>query len=157
MRSLLAPLSLLAGEIQRRFAWLPPAAARFTVGLVFFQSGWGKIQNPENVVAYFSSLGIPFPEFQAPLVAWTEFLCGALLLAGLAARVASLPLVVVMIVALRTALADQIGEWSDVLSLAEFGYIVLLVGLIVLGPGALSLDALVLRRFSAGAGARGRA
>lgn len=156
MRSLLALLSLVAGEVQRRLAWLPPTAARFTLGWVFFQSGWGKIQNPENVVAYFTSLGIPFPEFQAPLVAWTELLCGALLLAGLAARLASVPLVVVMIVALRTALADQIEEWSDVLSLAEFGYVVLLVGLIVLGPGPLSLDALVLRRFAAGA-TRGRA
>lgn len=146
MNSLLALLSVLAGEIQRRFSWLPPTAARLTVGWVFLQSGWGKVHNLESVVNYFSSLGIPRAEFQAPFVAWTELLCGAFLIAGIATRLAAVPLVVVMIVALNTALADQISEWSDVLGLAEFCYIVLLVGLVVLGAGPISLDALLARR-----------
>jgi putative oxidoreductase len=139
----------LAAGIQQRFSWLPPTAARFTVGWVFLQSGWGKLHNLENVVDYFASLGIAAPGFQAPLVAWIEFLCGALLLAGLATRLASVPLIVVMVVALNTALVDQISEWSDVLGLAEFGYIVLLSGLLILGAGPLSLDRLLARRWPA--------
>jgi putative oxidoreductase len=143
---LITRLFALASDVQHRLGSLPPAVARFTVGWVFLQSGWGKIHNLENVIGYFSSLGIPAPEFQAPLVAWVEFLGGALLLGGLATRLAAVPLVIVMIVALGTALADQISEWSDVLELAEFCYIVLLAGLVIHGPGAISLDALLARR-----------
>jgi putative oxidoreductase len=133
-------LSGLADEVERRFSWLPPIAARFTLGWIFLQSGWGKLHNLESVVEYFASLGIPAPGFQAPFVAWLEFVGGALLLAGLATRLVSFPLIVVMGVALNTALADQISEWSDVLGLAEFGYIVLLLGLLILGAGPVSLD-----------------
>jgi len=149
VNSLITWLIRLAGEIQHRLSWLPPIAARFAVGWVFLQSGWGKLHNLENVVEYFASLGIPAPGFQAPLVAWVEFLCGALLLAGLATRLASVPLIVVMVVALNTALVDQISEWSDVLGLAEFGYIVLLLGLLILGAGPLSLDQWLVRRWPA--------
>jgi putative oxidoreductase len=145
-----APLFALGGELERRLAWLPPAAARLTLGCVFLESGWGKLHNLEKVVTYFTSLGIPAPGVQAPLVAWIEFVCGALLLAGLATRVAAIPLIAVMGVALRTALADRIESWSDLLGLAEFCYIVLLVGLVVYGAGALSMDALVSRHLQRG-------
>ena len=146
MNSSLERLIVLTSEAQRRFSWLPATLARFTVGWVFAQSGWGKVHNLEGVIGYFSSLGIPAPELQAPLVAWIELLGGAMILAGLATRVAAFALVVVMIVALRTALMDQISEWSDVLGLAEFCYIVLLAGLIVHGAGPVSVDALLARR-----------
>jgi putative oxidoreductase len=147
MNALLRRVPELVLAIQSRLAWLPPAAARATVGWVFLQSGWGKLHNLEGVVRFFASLGIPAPELQAPLVAWTEFLCGGLLLAGLATRVAALPLVIVMTVALSTALRDRIASASDLFGLAEFCYVVLLVGLVVFGAGPLSLDALVRRRW----------
>lgn len=149
MSPLLASLFALSGTIQRRLAWLPPAVARLTLGWVFLQSGWGKLQNLDRVVSYFSSLGIPAPGIQAPFVAGTEFVCGALLLAGLATRIAALPLIAVMLVALGTAVADQIGGFSDLLGLAEFLYIVVLLGLAVSGGGALSLDAQLAKRWPA--------
>jgi putative oxidoreductase len=72
------------------------------------------------------------------------------LLLGLGTRLAAAPLVVVMVVALLTALADQIHGISDLFGLAEFCYVVLLLGLIVLGAGRVSLDALLARRFARG-------
>jgi putative oxidoreductase len=149
MNTLLRRVAELVLAIQSRLAWLPPAAARVTVGWVFLQSGWGKLHNQEGVVRFFASLGIPAPELQAPLVAWTEFLCGGLLLFGLATRFAALPIIVVMTVALSTALRDRIASASDLFGLAEFCYVVLLVGLVVFGAGPLSLDALVRRRWRA--------
>jgi putative oxidoreductase len=147
MDSLLRRLPDLLDALQTRLAWLPPVAARVTVGWVFLQSGWGKLHNLEGVVRFFASLGIPAPELQAPLVAWTEFLCGALLLAGLLTRVAVLPLVVVMTVALPTALRERIGGAADLFGLSEFCYVVLMLGLAVYGGGPLSVDALVRRRW----------
>ena len=73
------------------------------------------------------------------------------MLAGLATRIASVPLIAVMLVALMTAVRDQIGEVSDLFGLAEFLYVVLLLGLVSSGAGPLSLDALLAR---AKAGAR---
>ena len=129
-----------------RLEWLPLAAARITLGWVFLQSGWGKLHNLEGVTEFFVSLGVPFAQVQAPMVAGIEFGGGLLLLLGLATRFAALPLVGVMLVAIRTALWDDIHDLSDLFGLAEFGYVVLLSGLVVFGAGSLSLDALVRRR-----------
>ena len=145
MRELVQRLDRLAQAIQTGLAWLPPTAARLVIGWVFVQSGWGKLHNLEHVVQFFRDLGIPAPELQAPFVATTELACGALVLAGLATRLAALPLIGVMVVALTTALRDRIAELSDLFGLAEFLYVLLLASLVVLGAGPLSLDALVRR------------
>ncbi len=137
----------LTKRLQPRFEWIPLAAARLTLGWVFLQSGWGKLHNLEGVTDFFVSLGVPFAHIQAPMVAGIEFGGGLLLLLGLATRLAALPLVGVMLVAIRTALWDDIHDLSDLFGLAEFGYIVLLSGLVVFGAGSLSFDALVRRRF----------
>src|SRR5262249_23182912 len=119
-------------------ASLPRTAARMTVGWIFVQSGWGKLHHLESVVKFFTDLGVPAPQLQAPFVAGIEFLGGSLLLLGLGTRFAALPLIGVMTVALSTALRDQVGSLSDLFGLAEFGYVVLLAGLAILGAGPLS-------------------
>jgi putative oxidoreductase len=129
-----------------RLVFLSPLLARLVIGVVFTQSGWGKLHNLEQVIAFFTRLGIPFPELQAPFVACTELVCGALVLAGLATRLASLPLIATMVVALATALADEIDGLGSLFGLAEFLYVVLLIGLVVGGAGSLSLDRFIARR-----------
>jgi putative oxidoreductase len=114
---------------------------------VFWQSGSGKLQNLERVIAFFTELGIPSPELQAPFVAGVELVGGALLMIGLATRIASIPLAIVMCVALATAV-----EWEGFTGLIftdEFAYLAVFVWLLVAGPGAASLDALI-KRFFAG-------
>jgi uncharacterized membrane protein YphA (DoxX/SURF4 family) len=83
--------------------WLSPTIARLTVGLVFFQSGWGKLHDLEKVTGYFTELGIPNPALQARFASTAEFVCGGLLLLGLATRFAVVPLFVTMCVAIRNA------------------------------------------------------
>lgn len=144
-----ARVAALIDRLSARLAWLPPVAARVTVGWVFVESGWGKLHNLEGVAKFFAELGVPAPHLQAPFVAGTEFFGGLLLLVGLVTRFAAVPLIGVMTVALLTALRDKIGSLSDLFGLVEFCYIVLLAGLAVFGAGAGSLDALLRRRWLA--------
>ncbi len=130
--------------------WLPPLVARLTVGWVFLQSGWGKVHSISKVAAFFTQLGIPAPEFQARLVAGTELVCGALILLGLATRVATIPLIITMVVALSTALRADIHELSDLFGLSEYLYIALLLWLGVYGAGPISLDRMFAKRLEAG-------
>ena len=125
--------------------WLSPTIARLTVGLVFFQSGWGKLHDLEQVTSFFTELGIPNPAFQARLASTAEFVCGGLLLLGLATRFAVVPLIVTMCVAIRTALWEQVTGIGSLVGLLEFSYIALLVWLGTDGPGPLSLDHLIAR------------
>lgn len=141
---LLAIRRLVLG-IAGSLAWLPPTLARLTVGWVFLWSGWGKLHDLDKIVQFFGELGIPYPELQAPFASGTELVCGALLLSGLFTRLASVPLIVVMIVAIVTAQRENVTALGDLFGLIEFLYITLLVWLGVAGPGPLSLDAALVR------------
>jgi putative oxidoreductase len=143
----LIPLGNKILDFTRRFACAGPLLARLTVGWAFVTAGWGKIHNIERVIGFFSDLGIPAAAFQAHLTAYVEFLGGMLLMAGLASRIASVALGVIMIVALATALAPDIGGVTDLVGVIEFAYLVMLAWLAVAGPGKASLDALIARKY----------
>ena len=146
IRRLLAARSFVL-RASSSLAWPPPVAARVALGTVFVQSGWGKLHDLPRVVGYFESLGIPAPQLQAPFVAGVELAGGALLLAGLFTRVASVPLAATMVVALATAKRADVASASDLLATVELLYLLLLGSLAAFGAGALSLDALLVRRF----------
>ncbi|HVO32549.1 MAG TPA: DoxX family protein [Elusimicrobiota bacterium] len=129
--------------------WLPGLASRITLGYIFIESGWGKLHHLDKVIQFFTSLGIPAARLQAPFVACVEFGCGTLVLLGLFTRLASVPLIGTMVVAIWTAKLKEVGDASDFLSLSEYLFIVLLVWLIIKGAGALSLDGLLCRRCGA--------
>ena len=135
-------VSLLSG-----LSWFPPLLARITIGVIFAESGWGKLNNLPKVVEYFQSLNIPSPEIQAPFAAGTELVAGVLVLFGLATRIASIPLIVIMLVAIETAKKSEINELSDLFALSEYLYIVLLIYLIVHGAGMISADKIVSQMF----------
>src|SRR5262245_13948687 len=80
--------------IAERLAWLAPLLARITVGWVFAMTGWGKLHSLQKVIDYFTDIGIPYPQIQAPFASANELVCGLLVLLGLATRVASIPLIV---------------------------------------------------------------
>ena len=109
-------------------------------------TGWGKVHNLEKVTGFFTSLGIPAPHFHAILVGYSELLCGTLLVVGLLTRLATIPLIVSMIVAILTAKLPDLHGLFDLVGFDEFTYLVVLVMIAILGPGAVSLDAVVARR-----------
>jgi putative oxidoreductase len=136
-------LYVLPEAAAARLRWLAPLLARIAVGWVFLMTGWGKLAALEQITSYFRSLGIPYPELQAPFVAGVELVCGALLLAGLFTRVAALPLIGTMVVATATAQWPNVTDLAGFLGLVEILYVVVFVWLAIEGPGPISLDAAV--------------
>lgn len=135
----------LVRAIADRLQWLPPTLARFVLGWIFIWSGWGKLHHLDRIIEYFGQLGIPHPELQAPFVSGTEFVCGTLILLGLFTRLASVPLTIVMFVAIMTAQRENVSSLGDLFGLVEFCYVTLLVWLGVAGAGPLSLDHVLVR------------
>ena len=127
----------LASSVKLSLAAL---AGRLTIGWMFASSGWGKLNNLDGIVAYFTKLGIPWPALMAPAVSAVEAAAGLMLLIGALARLAALPLMAIMLVALATARRDDIESWSDVLGLSEFLILIILLQVCLTGAGRWSVD-----------------
>ena len=116
-------------------------------GVAFFYAGWGKFQNIDSVINFFSSIDIPFPIFSAYLVAFCETFGGILLVIGLASRIAAVPLIIIMIVAYITAHYGVITSFlqNPQEFVDEKAFLFLLTAVLVLcfGPGVFSLDAII--------------
>ena len=132
----------------QRASFVPLFVCRVTLGWEFIVSGWLKIHKLGELTAYFAQLQIPWPTFQAPLVAWTELVCGTLLLVGLASRFAVIPLFVSMTIALLTAKRGDIHGLSDLFFQVEFTYLCMFLVVLILGPGKPSIDALIARAYA---------
>jgi putative oxidoreductase len=125
-----------------RLAFLPPLAARAMLATAFIVSSRRKFADLKGDVEYFRKLGIPAPEAMVPFVAGTELGCGTLLGLGLGTRLAALPLIGVMVVAIMTARRQDFHSFSDLTGVYEFSYIIILGYLATHGAGRISLDAL---------------
>lgn len=120
---------------------------RLMVGAVFMSEGIQKLILPAEVGAgRFEKIGIPKPEIVAPLVGCFEIGCGALILIGLLTRVATVPLIIIMLTAIATTkipiLMEQ-GFWKMAHE-ARTDWSMLLgsIFLLIVGGGPWSLDAL---------------
>ena len=127
------------------FAWLGPLFARLVVGWVFMWSGWTKLHNLPKMIENFKEWGIPQPEILTPFVSSVEFFGGVLLLLGLFTRVAAVPLVIVMLVAIASAKWAQVDSLETLLGFEEVAYMALFGWLAIAGPGPISLDHLLQR------------
>jgi len=129
-----------------RFSWVGPLALRLSLGAVFLGTGWGKLHNLGQVTGFFTELGIPFPAVQAAMVSGIELVGGTLILLGLFTRVAALPLMATMAVAILTAKRPEIDGIRSLLAFEEFTYLAGFLWLFVAGAGKASLDALLFGR-----------
>jgi len=119
-------------------------------GWGFFETGKGKLMDVQKPTAFFQSLGIPFPHAQAILVGTTECVGGLLLLLGLASRVISIPLTILLVVAYLTAdleIARNVFNNPDkFLAADEFLFLFTVVLVLAFGPGKFSVDWIVRRK-----------
>lgn len=107
-----------------------PAATlliRIMVGAVFVSEGIQKFLHPAAVGAgRFAKIGIPAPEVMGPLVGVIEITCGVLVLVGLFTRLAAVPLIGVMVVAIvSTKIPILLGEgfWGfELRKLSTYGF-----------------------------------
>jgi uncharacterized membrane protein YphA (DoxX/SURF4 family) len=132
---------------------------RLMVGAVFFEEGIQKFLFPDLLGAgRFTRIGIPAPEVMGPFVGSVEIICGALILAGLLTRLAAIPLLINISVAiLSTKIPILLGHdflCFHVAKLARYGFwsmaseartdFAMFLGLLFLigvGAGPWSLDA----------------
>jgi len=142
--------------MRRLFESQAPAEAiliRLLAGAVFLSEGIQKFLFPGELgVGRFLKIGIPVPEIMAPFVGIVEIVSGTLLLIGLLTRLAALPLIVDMLVAIATTkipILLQKGFWSMAHE-ARTDWAMLLGSLFLLlaGAGPLSLDALAKNRLA---------
>jgi len=119
---------------------------RVLVGWVFVSEGIQKFLFPAQLgVGRFEKISIPSPHFMAPFVGTVEITCGTLLLAGLFTRLAAIPLLAVILVAIATTKVPMIaksGMWSMLHEArTDFSMLLGLLFLLITGAGAWSVDA----------------
>ncbi len=59
----------LTFQVTDKLGFIAPLATRIVIGLAFYQAGSGKFRHFENVVGFFQGIEVPFPAFNAGLVA----------------------------------------------------------------------------------------
>ncbi|MGH9880229.1 MAG: DoxX family protein [Pyrinomonadaceae bacterium] len=132
---------------------------RIAVGGIFLSEGIQKFLFPNELgVGRFTKIGIPAPEVMAPFVGVVEIVCGSLIILGLLTRLAAIPLIIDMCVALISTKIPILlghGYWRfSVSKLPSYGFwsmaheartdLSMLLGsifLLIVGAGAWSLDA----------------
>jgi putative oxidoreductase len=135
---------------------------RLMVGLaVFFPEGIQKLLFPEILGAgRFTRIGIPLPDVMGPFVGVVEIVCGALIMVGPLTRLAAIPLIITMIVAIISTKIpillghefwifhlpkfDRYGFWSaSHESRADLAMLLGCLYLLIEGAGQWSIDAVL--------------
>ncbi len=142
--------------------WLAPLGLRLILAWEFWEAGRGKLGGDNWFMSIQDRFPFPFdlmpPSLSWALATWTEMVAAILLLLGLGTRLAAFALLVLTIVA--TAAVHWPSDWTLFAELAQ-GYaitdrghgnfklpllfVVMLLPLVLRGPGRLSLDALIAR------------
>ncbi len=146
----------------KTFATKAPVAVlliRLLVGTVFLSEGIQKSLYPEELGAgRFAKIGIPYPETLGPFVGGVEMVFGAMVIIGLLTRLATIPLIInisVAIVSTKIPMLLGHGFWTFTLAkLPRYGFLsmmheartdfcMLLGGLflLIVGAGPWSVDA----------------
>jgi len=132
----------------RNYAWLGPLLLRLVFGWFWLETGWAKLHNLEFFAGRFVEWGIPFPTLSATVSGATDLVGGALLIVGLGTRLAAIPMIINMLVALAVVVLPTITTFNEFVELDEVLYVCVLFWLLMAGPGKASLDHLLARRFT---------
>ncbi|AUX27041.1 hypothetical protein SOCEGT47_076190 [Sorangium cellulosum] len=141
-----APRQNLLRWITGTRAPAPTVLIRLAVGSVFLSEGIQKfLFAAERGAGRFARIGLPAPDVLGPLVGATEILCGSLVLLGLATRLAAMPLIATMLVAITTTkipILVQRGFWAMAHdSRTDWSMLLGALFLLIVGAGPLALDA----------------
>ena len=119
---------------------------RILVGWVFLSEGIQKFLFPAALgIGRFTKIGIPAPQVMAPFVGTVEIVFGVLILIGLFTRLATVPLLIDILVALASTkipLLAKNGIWATLHEArTDVSMLLGLIFLLIVGGGALSMDA----------------
>jgi putative oxidoreductase len=123
---------------------------RIVVGLVFLTEGIQKFLFPELLgTGRFMKIGFSNPEFWAYFTGTFEIICGALVLLGMLTRLASIPLLIIMMTAFVTTkwpLLLAKGIWVMAHEYrTDFAMTLLLIYILIYGGGGCSVDLKLLK------------
>jgi putative oxidoreductase len=118
-------------------------AIRLVLAYGFYQAAMNKIGNVSGIAEWFASMNYPFPTLNAYLATGTEMLGVVLLIIGLGTRIISIPLIIVMLVAIFTVHFPNGFEAGDNGFEIPLYYGLMLLILLTHGGGKLSLDYLI--------------
>jgi putative oxidoreductase len=130
-------------------------AIRLYWGWQFMQDGYGKLTHLSRVTEFFTSLNLPAPGATALLVALVELIGGILFTLGLVSRLTSLVLFVNMTMAYVSVPDDRVNfshflsKPDDFYGASPYTYWFAALLILILGPGLISLDALIRQRIEA--------
>lgn len=118
---------------------------RLMVGAVFLSEGIQKFLFADKLGSgRFAKIGLPDPEFLGPFVGGFEIVCGALVLIGFLTRLASFPLLIIMLVAIATTKSEVLandGFWEMMHgSRTDWAMLLGSIFLIIEGGGKWSVD-----------------
>ncbi len=120
---------------------------RVTWGHQLLLTGVDKLKDIAGTAQMFKEIGIPSPVFHAYEVGLIEAVGGILLVIGFASRIAALPIIFVMLTALSTVHAEQIGNLKFLIDpyllvmQEPFPFLFTALLVFIFGPGRVSLDA----------------
>lgn len=118
---------------------------RLTVGLIFLTEGIQKYLFPDILgTGRFLTIGFSHPEFWAYFTGAFEIVCGSLILIGLITKLATVPLIVIMITAFVTTkwpilIHKGFWQWAHEYR-TDFAMTILLLYLLIYGAGSWSFD-----------------
>ena len=121
---------------------------RIVVGAVFLSEGIQKFLFPGALgVGRFIKIGIPTPEFFAPFVGVVEILFGLFILIGLLTRIAAIPLIInigVAIISTKIPILLNEGFWKMAHEArTDFSMLLGSIFLLIVGAGKISIDAFI--------------
>jgi putative oxidoreductase len=124
---------------------------RILVGWVFLSEGIQKFLFPDSLgVGRFVKIGIPSPQVMSPFVGMVEIVCGSLLLIGLVTRLATVPLLIDISVAIystKIVTFAKNGFWGTMHEArTDVSMLLGLIFLLLVGAGAWSLEAWLAER-----------
>ncbi len=122
---------------------LPLLFLRLILAYGFFQPGLNKIKDFGGTAEWFASMNYPLPLINAYLAGITEFLGAILLFIGFGTRFISIPLMIVMLVAIFTVhIGNGFAAGNNGFEIPLY-YFLMLFTLMVYGSGKISLDHLI--------------
>jgi putative oxidoreductase len=153
-------LTLYSWVVSSSIARWAPLPLRLIVGYGFAEHGFAKLlRGPDNFTGLLHALGVPMPHVVAWITILTEILGGILVLAGALVPLVSIPMAIVLLVAIFTvhlpygfssvklqeitptgARFGQPGYETDLL------YLACLAALVLGGSGPFAVDGWLLRR-----------
>ncbi len=140
------------GMLNRAGEWLAPLGLRLLLAYEFWEAGWMKLHGENWFADIRDQFPFPFnlvpPEVSWQLATWTELIGPILLVLGLGTRFASVSLIILTIVAWASVHAGNGYNVCDNGFKLPLVYLVMFVPLLLSGPGKLSLDRWIARRYA---------